>query len=180
MRKKIGRTRKPPVKKDRKLDFRLYTPRGLRPNERYKLFKQVVDVLKEGERMSILSNGKIVEDEQGFLMHMLIDSKRRWIKDDDQFIKWMEAFYVWLGVEIQLAKTGEKQELRPSYISIKFHETSAHLMVDEHPPESDWYICGNDAGDEAVAHYTANEDRWSQNGEVIEGVTRWRDREPKD
>ena len=178
----VKQTRKATAKRPRKLDFRLFTPRGLRPNERYKLFKQVVDVLKEGERMTILSNNKPVKDEQGFLMRMLVQSKQRWLKDKDEFIKWLEEIYVWLGVEIQRAKTGDEdaQGKGPSYVAFKFHQTSAHLIVDEKPPVSGWYICGNDAGDEAVAHYTANEERWSQNGEVIEGVTRWRDREPKD
>ena len=175
--RKTGRTRK--------LDFRLYTPKILRPNEQYKLFKQVVDVLKEGERMSILKNGEVVKDEQGFLMRMLIESKQRWLKDKDEFIKWMEAFYVWLGVEIQLAKTGDTQGKGPSYVAFKFHQTPWHLMREEFPPKSGWYICGNDLGDEAVAHFTALSEieqdiKWSQNGEEIEGVTRWRDRDPKE
>ncbi len=178
---KTGRTRKPPVKRIRKIDFRLFTPKGLRPNKRYKLFKQVVDVLKEGERMTILSNNKPVKDEQGFLMRMLVASKQRWLKDKDAFIKWLEEMYVWLGVEIQRAKTGDAdaQGKGPSYVAFKFKETPWLDSKVSPPNGRGWYICGNDKGDEAVAHYD-DVMGWSQNGEVIEGVTRWRDREPKD
>ncbi len=107
---KIGKTKQVPYK-PLDLDIRIFTPRNLRPNNRYKLFTTILDVLQEGPRskkMIILHRGDPVPDEQAFLIRQLLVSKRReYDQDDDGYIEWLEKFHKWLGEEVHLEKTGE-------------------------------------------------------------------------